>query len=185
MTCIVGFVCNDGIYMGGDSAGVSGYSIRGRADEKVFIKDGMIYGFTSSFRMGQILRFNFKRPYHRPEIDDYEYLCSEYITELIKCFKEYGYLQEDKGEVSGGTFLVGYRGNLYKIEGDFQVGKAFDRYDACGCGEDYALGALNVMRHTELSYEDRVSMALGTAEKYSAGVRSPFVIEFLEKESLV
>lgn len=183
MTCIVGFVGDDGIYMGGDSAGVSGFDIRGRADEKVFIKDDIIYGFTSSFRMGQILRFRFNRPEHKQGIDDYEYLCSVYIDELIACFKAHGYLKDDKGEVSGGIFLLGYKGNLYKVESDFQVGKSFDNYDACGCGEYYALGALNILDLPKLSTQSKVLRALETAEKFSAGVRSPFVIECLRKES--
>lgn len=186
MTCIVGFIGDDGIYMGGDSAGVSGFDIRGRADEKVFIKDDMIYGFTSSFRMGQILRFRFNRPEHKEGIDDYEYLCSVYIDELIKCFKEHGYLREDKGEVSGGIFLIGYKGNLYKVEGDFQVGKSFDNYDACGCGEYYALGALSQLdslySNDKMLPTDKVIRSLRSAERFSAGVRRPFVIEYLKKE---
>jgi hypothetical protein len=35
MTCIVGLVTPKGIYLGGDSAGVGGYSLTVRADEKV------------------------------------------------------------------------------------------------------------------------------------------------------
>jgi len=62
MTCIVGLVENGKVYIGGDSAGVAGLDITTRKDEKVFQKENMIFGFTSSFRMGQILRYSFKNP---------------------------------------------------------------------------------------------------------------------------
>ena len=60
MTCIVGILEENGdIYMGGDSAGASGNTLKIRADEKVFINENYIMGFTSSFRMGQLLRYGF------------------------------------------------------------------------------------------------------------------------------
>lgn len=60
MTCIVGLVENNKVYIGGDSAGVAGLSLMKRADEKVFKKDEFIFGFTSSFRMGQLIGGNFQ-----------------------------------------------------------------------------------------------------------------------------
>jgi len=57
MTCIVGLIDKESkkIYMGGDSAGVANYSLSVRKDPKVFKRYGFIFGFTSSFRMGQLL----------------------------------------------------------------------------------------------------------------------------------
>lgn len=52
MTCIVGYAVDGNVYMGGDSAGVGeGYSLQIRAEEKVFLKGSMIFGFTTSFRI--------------------------------------------------------------------------------------------------------------------------------------
>ena len=67
MTCIVGLEHKGKVYIGGDSAGVAGYSLSVRADQKVFINGNFIFGFTSSFRMGQILRFGFNPPRRHPE----------------------------------------------------------------------------------------------------------------------
>ena len=60
MTVIVGYVDeeNGKVYIGSDSQGVSGDHTINRADPKVFISHGITYGFTSSYRMGQILRFH-------------------------------------------------------------------------------------------------------------------------------
>ena len=52
MTCIVGLKKDYKIYIGGDTLGSNLYSKTVRMDDKVFIKDDMIFGFTSSYRMG-------------------------------------------------------------------------------------------------------------------------------------
>lgn len=181
MTCIVGYLSDNRIYMGGDSAGVAGLNIRERSDEKVFIKGDMIFGFTSSFRMGQLIRYNFTIPKHRPEEkSDYEYMCTDFIDSIIHCFKNNGYASINSNEVQGGVFLVGYRNNLYKIESDFQVGKLSDPYDACGCGESYAMGAIKVYHEyknqLKFSPETIIEETLKTVVKFSAGVRDPFTI---------
>jgi ATP-dependent protease HslVU (ClpYQ) peptidase subunit len=64
MTCIVGVNHNGNIYIGGDSAGVAGLQLQIRSDEKVFLTGDFIMGFTTSFRMGQLLRYAFSPPEH-------------------------------------------------------------------------------------------------------------------------
>ena len=178
MTCIVGLVQEGKVHIGGDSAGVAGLNIRERKDSKVFINKNFIFGFTSSFRMGNILRYSFSPPYHKPEIDDYQYLCTDWVDEIIRVFKDKGYAKVDSNKVSGGSFLVGYNGNLYSVDSDFQIGQSALPYDACGCGEDYALGAMKVITEEKpIEYpEKKIKIALQAAEKFSAGVCSPFNI---------
>lgn len=62
MTCIVGVTHKGRVYMGGDSAGVSGLDLTVRKDQKVFRNGEFAIGFTSSFRMGQILQYVFFPP---------------------------------------------------------------------------------------------------------------------------
>ena len=50
------------MYIGGDRAGVAGLSLTVRADEKVFQNGEFLMGFTTSFRMGQLLRYSLKPP---------------------------------------------------------------------------------------------------------------------------
>lgn len=176
MTCIVGLVEDGKVYIGGDSAGVSGFDLRVRQDEKVFIKNNMVFGFTSSFRMGQILRYSFSIPDHFPNKEDYAYLCTDFIDALIKCFKDNEYATKKDGEVTGGCFLVGYKGQLYRIENDFQVAKVRQNYDSCGCGENYALGALRALEEISKEPVTLVLHALSVAEYFSAGVRGPFTV---------
>jgi hypothetical protein len=174
MTCVAALVYDGTIYMGADSAGVAGYALTVRADQKVFINGDFIIGFTSSFRIGQLLRYSLKPPKYRPEEKDlYEYMVTDFIDAVRKCLKDGGYVQIDKGEESGGCFLVGTRGRLFQIECDFQVGESIQTFDAVGCGRAYALGALSSTHSMEP--ERRVMLSLEVAEKWSAGVRGPFI----------
>ena len=176
MTCIVGWVEKNKVIIGGDSAGTSGCDVTVRADEKVFIKERMVFGFTTSFRMGQLIRYSLKIPEQSQKIEDYEYMCSVFIDALIKCLKDKGYAKVDNNVVAGGEFLVGYKSNLYHVDNDFQVGKPVKKYDACGCGEKYALGALEVMKDTQMNPIERIRKVLEVAVEFSGAVRPPFTI---------
>lgn len=178
MTCIVGLERNGKVYIGGDSAGVAGLSITVRADEKVFKNGPMIFGFTSSFRMGQILRFQLSIPAQEADKSDYEYMCTNFIDAVMICMESHGFLKNDKGEKSGGTFLVGYKGRLYSVHSDFQVGRSIERYDSVGCGSDLALGAVHALIEKRgLKPEFIVEQGLLAAEKFSGGVARPFIID--------
>lgn len=173
MTCIAGFTDKKNVWIGGDSAGVAGYNLTVRADKKVFIKDDFIFGFTSSFRMGQLLRYKLAIPFHKPNISTEEYLYTEFIEAVRECFKSGGYTKVDSNRESGGCFLFGYRGRLFLVDDDFQIGESYNGYDAVGCGKGFALGSLYSSSGTP---ENRVRKALEAAEAFSAGVRSPFLI---------
>jgi len=176
MTCIVGLVEGDKVYIGGDSAGVAGYDMQLRADEKVFTNNEFIMGFTSSFRMGQILRYDFNPPDRYEKITDDTYLYKYWINSVIETMKTKGYATVKEGKVAGGTFIFGYRKKLYTVENDFQIGKMIKPYIAVGCGDKYALGALYILEGIKKSPKDKVLLALRAAEDRSAGVRGPFHI---------
>lgn len=173
MSCIVGIVENGKMYFGADSAGVdSSFNLRVRKDEKVFINSGFIMGFTSSFRMGQLLRYSFTPPQIKENQDVYSYMATDFVDAVRDLFKRGGYLVSEKGEEQGGSFLVGYKGRLFNIQDDFQVAECVENYDAVGCGEGYALGSLYSTQ--KLEPKERLKTALECAENFSAGVRAPF-----------
>ena len=176
VTCIVGIENAGRVYIGGDSAGVAGLSIQTRRDPKVFAVGELIIGYTSSFRMGQLLRFNLSVPPRiEREDDDFEWMVKRLVPEIRETLKEGGYATVNNGEESGGVFLVGYRGSLYEIESDFQVAMPADGYAAVGCGSDIALGSLHGSKR--LDPIKRIERALSASEHHSAGVRGPFVIK--------
>jgi len=177
VTCIVGLVDNGTVYIGGDSAGVAGYDLTVRKDEKVFINGSFIFGFTSSFRMGQLLRYKFKPPYRVPDMTIEEYMCTTFIDGVRSCLKDGGFARTENGEESAGTFIVGHNGRLFVIDSDFQVGESIHTFAAVGCGAQAALGAMYATMN--LDPEDRIRIALEAAEQFNAGVRRPFVIREL------
>jgi len=177
MTCIVGLVDNKIVYLGGDSAGVAADFTRTlRRDHKVFKKANMVFGFTTSFRMGQLLQYNLVIPRHHSNVSDFAYLCSVFSDALIKCFTEKNYAEVKDNQIVGGTFLVGYRGKLYKIYSDFQVAHSVESYNSCGSGDLQALGALRALEPYKLSAVERIKRALATAAHFSAAVAPPFRI---------
>ena len=178
MTCIVGYVENNRVFIGGDSAGVAGYSIQVRSDAKVFQNEDCIFGFTSSFRMGQVLRYKLQLP--KCETWDIErYMCTTFIDAVKSCFKENGINYHDSGQDFGGVFLVGLKGRLFRIDSDYQVAWNDKNYDSVGCGEDLAVGALFALEHmdrTQISAEDRITIALDAASTFSGAVTPPYTI---------
>lgn len=109
------------------------------------------------------------------------YLCGEWIDAVRECLKEGGYAATNSGKEQGGCFLVGYRGDLFQIDSDYQVGQASVGYAAIGCGDDIALGALHATAGQ--SAERRVRAALDAAAFHSAGVVGPYVILRSTEES--
>jgi len=176
MTCIIGYEHKGKVYIGGDSAGVSRYDMRIIVNSKVFRNGPIICGFTSSFRMGQILQYSFSVPKQGRE-SDHKYLCTKFIDKLIKCFTNKKFAKEENNEVTGGTFMLGYKGKLYRVESDFNITRIDLGYEACGCGEDYAMGAMGVLHEIkDLTPEQKITKALEIAESLSAGVHRPFNI---------
>jgi len=177
MTAIVGLTDGKTVWIGGDSAGCSGSDLSVRADPKVFRNGEFVFGFTSSFRMGQLLRYKFTPPKHRQDQDIFEYMATAFVDGIRQCLKDGGFAKKENETESGGTFLIGYCGRLFAVEGDYQVMECADQYDAVGCGANIARGALFASADSAISPEVRVLLALRAAERHTASVRGPFRVE--------
>lgn len=186
MTCIVGLIETNKetggteIFVGGDSAAVgSSHWIDARKGPKVFVKDNFIYGFTSSFRMGDILQYSFVEPLRDPKASIDSYLRNEYVDALRQHFKDKGFITVDKQSEHGGTFILGYSGRLFTVESDFQIGESIRSYVAVGSGNSHAQGSLYSTEGMNIPARDRIVLALEAAENHVTSVRSPFVVESL------
>jgi ATP-dependent protease HslVU (ClpYQ) peptidase subunit len=174
MTCIAGLVHEGEVYIGGDSAGVSGWDLTIRADSKVFRVGEFLMGFTTSFRMGQLIRYAFTPPKVEPGDDVFRYMTVDFVDAVRECLKKGGFAKKDKDAEEGGDFLVGFRGRLFWVASDYQVCESSQGYDAVGCGQAYAKGAFSATEG--LPPTARLTKALMAAERHSAGVRGPFKI---------
>lgn len=188
MTCIVGLVYNNDVYMGADSAGVSNLNLALMTQPKVFRNKDFLIGYTTSFRMGQLLQYSFIPPTTRPKTNIYKYMVGDFVDAVRCCFKGGGFASKDKEVESAGTFLVGYHGRLFRIEDDYQVLERLNGYDAIGCGTDFALGSLLTTEIASSQYgtqmqinpNRRIYQALLSASTFSAAVSKPFHIKRLQ-----
>lgn len=195
MTCIVGIEAEGRVVIAGDSAGSDGYSRTVRADEKVFtlrprsttthpfaVEFG--FGFTTSFRMGQALRYRFEPPAFSRNRSNPDVLASrldrymavDFVDAVRICLKAAGFAKTDNGVESGGTFLVGALGRLYTVYDDYQVARAACGYAAVGSGAQVALGALHASQNQAVGPEWRIEAALTAAAEHTAFVAPPFVV---------
>jgi ATP-dependent protease HslVU (ClpYQ) peptidase subunit len=173
VTCIVGIADKGRVWIGGDSAGSNGWSTHIRSDTKVFRNGPYVLGFTTSFRMGQLLRYRLQAP--EPDGWDIDrFMATTFVDAVRQCLKDGGWAKTDNGQERGGTFLVGYRDRLYEIEDDFQIGYTACGYAAVGSGYLVALGSLYATTGSDAA--ERVSQALKAAEHFTGGVCGPFTV---------
>jgi ATP-dependent protease HslVU (ClpYQ) peptidase subunit len=173
VTCIVGVQHEGRVYIGGDSAGVAGRTLTPRSDPKVFTNGQYLMGFALSFRMGQLLRYAFKAPEPKGNLD--RFMATTFADAVRDCFERGGFLQSDRGREEGGLFLIGVHGQLYSFEADHQFCRTHDDYLAIGCGDDVALGSLHSTRGQ--APRTRIKKALEAAAYHNTGVCGPFVIK--------
>ena len=171
MTCIIGLIHDNKVYVGGDSAGTSGTNLTIRKDPKVFKNGPFLIGFAGSFRVGQLLRYALKPPIHPDGMDDYEYMVVEFIKSVRTTLKENGF-------DSGPTFLVGYKSQLYNVDSDFQIGIPLYGIAAAGCGAQIALGAVHALDNWGPT--DKIKRALEIVAGLNTGVAAPFTILSLD-----
>lgn len=172
MTCIIGLEHGGKVYMGGDSAAVNNVAIYQSEVRKVFKSSDFLFGWTSSFRMGQILQYHLQVPVQTTDQSDMQYMVVVFIEAVRKCLVDYGY--DKGGEDSGGTFLVGYRGKLYTIYADYQVQRYTGGLNAVGSGTEYALGVMTAL--PDLPAKKRIKQALKIAGKWSDSVCGPYYV---------
>jgi len=178
MTCIVGYIDekNRKMYMGGDSFGVDSEDhYRSFVSDKVFVKENMLFGFTSSYRMGQLIQYKLVIP-EQKEITDSEYIATVFTDSVIKCFKDNKYLANKEGVITGGSFLIAYKGVLYALQDDFSMVIVKNGYGSVGCGRMVALGALEIASKLDIPVEKKIKKAIKAVKKYDSLVGGPVKI---------
>jgi ATP-dependent protease HslVU (ClpYQ) peptidase subunit len=183
MTCIVGIEYEGTVWIGGDSAASSDVDIQRRSGGKVFFNGPFLIGYTSSFRMGNLLQYSFRPPKHESNTTDLKFLNTVFADSVRDLFRSNGYLHEDdNGSDEGGSFLIGYDGHLYGMDMDFAIYQPLLGYTSIGTGDNPALGALFATRH-DRNQKHRVLEALRAATEFCTTVRPPFTVLVQEGRS--
>lgn len=153
-----------------------------------------VIGYTSSFRMADILwslidrahRFNPASDDAFPAVTSWygatismtgvdlerHWVVNCFIPVIQQAFSEAGWQKVEHERRQGGDFLLGFEGRLFRIQEDYSVVEASEGYDAVGCGDKFAIGAMYVSNGLEP--EVRLKNALAAAEHHSAYVSQPF-----------
>ena len=177
MTCVVAIRHNGFIYLGGDSQGTSGHSSASRIDPKVFRNGTSLIGYTTSFRMGQLLEHGLKLPEPKPDQTIMNFMCIDFIDAVRNVLSDGGFEKKENEVRTGGNFIVAYGGEIFEVDSDYQVWRPIKPYLAIGSGADIAIGALCAMENLkELSGKARVHTALSAAAEFNSTVSAPFQI---------
>jgi hypothetical protein len=155
--------------MAGDKLGSNGHTKTISQRPKIFKNEDFLIGYTTSFRMGQLLEFTWSPPEKRLSQTEDNYIYTTVIDSIKNTLTSDGFAKEDKG----GEFLFGYKGKLYHMQSDFAIFEIED-YTACGCGADMAKATIytldNVTLAEDLSVEGQLALAIESAASTMTGV---------------
>jgi hypothetical protein len=127
MTCIAGIARGGTVWIGGDSAGANtSWQLQLRAEPKVFRSGPFLIGYTTSFRMGQLLAHALRPPERLASRDLMTFMVTDFVDAVRACLKEGGFAKTEAGMESAGEFLVGTEGRLFSVQGDYNVGESTD-----------------------------------------------------------
>ena len=180
MTCIVALIHENKVLLGGDCAASDDKSglIFQRTDPKVFKVGQFGIGFVDSFRMGQILQYNWTPPVYKPtagyrNLD--KFMRTKFVDSVKQAFKDNGYgsIGSPSEEDTGGIFIVGLEGRIFTIDEDFHVGENVVNYMAEGSGGQIALGALYATKNQK-NPKLRLKLALEAASEFNMAVSAPY-----------
>lgn len=172
MTCIVAIEQNGTVIMGGDRLGSNGHTGAPVSESKVFTKSGVTIGYTSSFRMGQLLQYALTIPVI-PEEDLDKWVAVDLMQAIRAVYSENGWDETSNGKASGGSFLLAVKGRCYEIQSDYSFIRQISGEYAVGSGKDYALGSLRSTRG-RMTASKRIIESLETAAEYVVSVSAPF-----------
>lgn len=182
MTCIVGIEHRGTVWLGGDSAATDGAMNRVIIkDPKVFLRGEVGFGVCGSPKVMDALAHGMELPTQEGG-EDRAFLVSQLVPAIREGLKKLDAVVEHpaRGTFFEGSMLVGYRGKLYQLEGNFQLIHSSDGYDSVGSGSLHALGSLATTSDVR-DPKKRLLVALDAATK-NAGVAPPFVLVKVKKK---
>jgi ATP-dependent protease HslVU (ClpYQ) peptidase subunit len=177
MTCIVGIMHDDKVYLGGDSAAstMDGFTTKIRIP-KVYQIDEYLIGYAGSFRMGKFIQYNIEFPkpptWARGSEKLDEFINGYLVPHIRKCVKESDLDQNEKEDFE---FIIGLRGHIFELDENWAAYESAEPYVAIGSGAQIALGSLYSTSNWS-NPGKRIRVALEASERYNSYVSSPFTI---------
>lgn len=194
MTCIIAHTNGTSSFIAGDKLGSNGFTKSVQAEPKVFEKefikhneDGltrtkevMALGYTTSFRMGQLLNYNLNLPEQVAGETFAQYLVLKVIPIIRQMFKEEWGSRDASQDVGGGQFIILHNHTIYEVQEDFSVLQPKTQITAVGSGTYHAIAAmaayLEVQDETKVHLHNRVESIFKIVSDNVTSVSSEFDI---------
>lgn len=174
MTCIVSVVKEGVVWMGCDSAVCDDDdNATIMRESKITRRGDLLMGWAGSLRLGNLVQHVFDPPVRKARTPDMKYLAGPFVDSLHKLMRDRApRVEEDSKDGFNLRMLIGYRGGLYFLDGELDICRSVDDFEACGSGAEIARGALFVT--SKLAPRTRLLRALSAAERHKTSVRRPF-----------
>lgn len=181
MTVLIGIVEDNVMYLAADSIGASQHYKEVRRDSKIFRKKDMLISCTHTFRFRDIVKHEFELPEHPKKMSVEKYIVTKFISNLRILQKKLGHVGSDKDGDLGCGLLIAYRGNLIRIEADFQYAQHRMEYDSLGSGQNLARASLHSTSFYNIDPKIRIRLAFESCRMYQNGCcEPPYIIKKLE-----
>lgn len=173
MTCIAAIIDKDGVgHIASDSLGSNGHTQDTYKNQKIFQLGNMLVGYTSSYRMGQLIQYNLSLPSRKVGQSLDQYMYTDFIASVRSLLKEHGYLRIDSNEERIGSFLIVADGRIWHMQDDLSLLESEDSFDACGSGHDFAQATMHTLTQHKIRMtpSDVLREAIECASKYVSSV---------------
>jgi len=148
MTCIIAMTYKGKVHMIGDCEGSDGFiKAQYKKNPKCFKNGDFLVGHTTTFRLGQILQYEWNVPEKLQSQSENDYLYKTVIKSLKSTFDNNFFGHKDGVDFEGGTFILGYKGRICVVESNLQL-LEYEDYASCGCGAYHANAAMEAFKLT-------------------------------------
>lgn len=167
MTIIVGYKTKKGLLFASDTQCSSDEEKNMDTIEKVFKKNGVIFGVAGSINLNNELRYNFD--YKFKNLNDERELYSSFRYELKNFIKNADNCITENNELDG-QLLIGINNNLYVFQCDLSITNVMKNYYCIGSGSSFALGSLYTSHNlSNIPIKKKLKLAIESAGEFSMG----------------
>ena len=125
----------------------------------------------------QTIKYHLSVRAQHDEENDHAYIVVAFVEAMRELLKAKAVTTVRENTESVWCCLVGYKGKLYQMESDFNISSTARGFDAIGCGDAYALGAMIALK--DLEPIQRIMQTLAISGELCALVASPYYVETL------
>lgn len=172
MTCIAAIAEDGKVWMGGDTAAMSGWDLNIIKDSKVANKDNILIGSSGDCRTGNLLSHVFQPPVRDANQTVEQYLAGPFVDGIRDLIRDH---RTEYKDGCNSVLLVGLEGRVFMFDSVLSFVEPVCGYTSIGCGSDLAKGSLFTTEVAKsLTPKERLTIALTAAATHSAGVNGPF-----------